>query len=255
MVDPDPGLAPLPLHRQQQVTAIRSLVPDRFEKAYCEAIGIVRSRPQGIAAGDGGQRMDRDPAVAQVERHGGADGGPAALSRQPGRACPGRWRPAPAGHPAVPQAVQGDVAQALLFGIGRRHPGAQLDRVVQAGDLAAALGRGGGVAEPERQAVEVGSEAEQVDPAAVGLGVAAGRVEFAPEGPGAPERIAGQGGVELTDGDGRRLQRRDDPAGDEQVSHPSFRTGMLSPSNLPLIMHFLFNTAACLFYQLKKHLY
>ena len=143
---------------------------------------------------------------------------------------------------AVPQAVQGDVAQALLFGIGRRHPGAQLDRVVQAGDLAAALGRGGGVAEPERQAVEVGGEAEQIDPAAVGLGMAAGSVEFAPEGPGPPERIAGQSGVEATDGDSGLLQRRDDPAGDEQVSHPSSHPGMLSPSALPLIKHFWFNT-------------
>ena len=56
--------------------------------------------------------------------------------------------------------------------------------------------------------MEVGGEAEQVDPAAVGLGVAAGGVEFAPEGPGPPERIAGQGGVEATDGDGGLLQRR-----------------------------------------------
>jgi hypothetical protein len=45
--------------------------------------------------------------------------------------------------------------------------------VVQAGDLAAALGAGSAVAEPERQAVEVGGEPEQVDLAAVGLGVAA----------------------------------------------------------------------------------
>ena len=81
--------------------------------------------------------------------------------------------------------------------------------------------------------MEVGGEAEQIDPAAVGLGVAAGGVEFAPEGPGPPERIAGQGGVEATDGDGRLLQRRDDPAGDEQVSHRSSRTGMPSPSALP----------------------
>ena len=78
--------------------------------------------------------------------------------------------------------------------------------------------------------MEVGGEAEQLDPAAVGFGVAAGGVEFAPEGPGPPERIAGQGGVEAADGDGRRLQRRDDPAGDEQVSHHSSRTGMPSPS-------------------------
>ena len=56
--------------------------------------------------------------------------------------------------------------------------------------------------------MEVGGKAEQIDLAAVGLGVAAGGVEFAPEGPGLPERIAGQGGVEATDGDRRRLQRR-----------------------------------------------
>jgi hypothetical protein len=62
--------------------------------------------------------------------------------------------------------------------------------------------------------MEVGGEAEQIDLPAVGLGVAAGGVEFAPEGPGAPERIAGQGGVEAADGDGSILQRRDDPAGD-----------------------------------------
>jgi hypothetical protein len=104
----------------------------------------------------------------------------------------------------------------LLFGIGRRHPGAQLDRVVQAGDLATALGRGGGVAEPERQAVEVGGEAEQIYLAAIGLGMAAGGVELTPKGPGPPERIAGQASVEATDGDGGLLQRRDDPAGDEQ---------------------------------------
>jgi hypothetical protein len=85
--------------------------------------------------------------------------------------------------------------------------------MVQAGDLATALGRRSGVAEPERQAVEVGGEAEQVDPAAVGLGVAAGGVKLAPEGPGAPERIADQGGIEAADGDGSILQRRDDPAG------------------------------------------
>src|SRR3954453_14841516 len=53
-----------------------------------------------------------------------------------------------------------------------------------------------------------------------GFSLAAGDVEFAPEGPGPPERIAGQGGVEAADRD-RRLQRRDDPAGDEQVSHLS----------------------------------
>ena len=81
--------------------------------------------------------------------------------------------------------------------------------------------------------MEVGGEAEQIDLAAVGLGVAAGGVEFAPEGPGPPERIAGQGGVEPADGDGGLLQRRDDPAGDEQVSHHSSRTGMPSPSALP----------------------
>ena len=40
--------------------------------------------------------------------------------------------------------------------------------------------------------MEVGGEAEQIDPAAVGFGMAAGGVEFAPEGPGPPERIAGQ---------------------------------------------------------------
>ena len=202
MIDPEPGPAPLPLHRQQQVAAIRSLAPDRIEETHREAVGIVRPGPQGIAAGDGGQRVDRDRAVAQVERHGGADGGPAALSRQPGEHALGGGDQRRLATAAVPQAVEGDVAQALLFGIGGRHPGAQLDRVVQAGDLAAALGRGGGVAEPERQAVEVGGEAEQVDLAAVGLGVAAGGVEFAPEGPGPPERIAGQGGVEATDGDG-----------------------------------------------------
>src|SRR5687768_12604728 len=44
--------------------------------------------------------------------------------------------------------------------------------------------------------MEVGGEAEQIDPAAVGFGVAAGGIEFAPEGPGLPERIAGHGGVE-----------------------------------------------------------
>jgi hypothetical protein len=37
--------------------------------------------------------------------------------------------------------------------------------------------------------------------------MAAGGVEFAPEGPGPPERIAGQGGVEAADGDGGILQR------------------------------------------------
>ena len=50
--------------------------------------------------------------------------------------------------------------------------------------------------------MEVGGKAEQIDLAAVGFGVAAGGVEFAPEGPGPPERIAGQGGVEPADGDG-----------------------------------------------------
>ena len=202
MVHPEPGLAPLPLHRQQQVAALRSLALDRLEKAHREAVGIVRPGPQGIAAGDGGQRVDRDPAVAQVERHGGADGGPAALPRQPVEHAAGRGGEHRLAAFLRPQAVQGDLAQAHLFGIRGRHPGAQLDRIVQAGDLAAALGRGGGVAEPERQSVEVGGEAEQIDLAAVGLGVAAGGVEFAPEGPGPPERIAGQGGVEATDGDG-----------------------------------------------------
>jgi hypothetical protein len=81
--------------------------------------------------------------------------------------------------------------------------------------------------------MEVGGEAEQIDLAAVGFGVAAGGVEFAPEGPGLPERIAGQGGVEATNGDRRLLQRRDDPAGYEQVSHHSPRTGMPSPSAPP----------------------
>src|SRR4051794_5635683 len=71
-------------------------------------------------------------------------------------------------------------------------------------------------------------------------GVAAGGVELAPEGPGPPERIAGQGGVEAADGDGGILQRRDDPAGDEQVSHYPSRTGMPSPSDFPLIKHFRF---------------
>ena len=79
MVDPEPGLAPLPLHRQQQVAAVRGL----------------------------------------------------AQSRLPGIRC--------------------------------SHPGAQLDGVVQGGDLGAALGGGSAVAEPERQAVEVGGEPEQVD--------------------------------------------------------------------------------------------
>ena len=88
--------------------------------------------------------------------------------------------------------------------------------------------------------MEVGGEAEQVDLPAVGLGMAAGGVEFAPEGPGPPERIAGQGGVEAADSDGSILQRRDDPAGDEQVSHSSSRTGMPSPSDLPLIENFPF---------------
>jgi hypothetical protein len=81
--------------------------------------------------------------------------------------------------------------------------------VVQGGDLAAALGGGSAVAEPERQAVEVGGEPEQVDLAAVGLGVAAGGVEFAPEGPGPAERVAGQGGVEPPDRDGGLLQGAD----------------------------------------------
>src|SRR3954469_23659892 len=112
--------------------------------------------------------------------------------------------------------------------------------MVQGGDLAAALGRGGGVAEPERQSTEVGGEAEQIDPAAVGFGVAAGGVEFAPEGPGPPERIAGQGGVEPTDGDGGLLQRGDDPAGDEQVSHHPSRMGRLSPSAPSSIKYFPF---------------
>jgi hypothetical protein len=50
--------------------------------------------------------------------------------------------------------------------------------------------------------VEVGGKADQIDPAAVGPEMAAGGVELAPEGPGASERIAGQGGIEPTDGDG-----------------------------------------------------
>src|SRR4051794_13864710 len=60
---------------------------------------------------------------------------------------------------------------------------------------------------------------EQVDLAAVGPGVAAGGVEFAPEGPGQPQRAAGQGGVEPADGDGDLLQGPDDPARDEQLGH------------------------------------
>jgi hypothetical protein len=85
---------------------------------------------------------------------------------------------------------------------------------------------------------KVGGEAEQIDLAAVSFSVAAGGVEFAPEGLGAPERVADQRGVEATDGDGGLLRRRDDPAGDEQVSHRSFRTGMPSPLVLPLIRRF-----------------
>ena len=188
--------------------------------------------------------MDRDPAVAQVQRHGGPDGGPAAQPRQPVEHAAGRGGEHRLAAVLRPQAVQGDVAQAYLFGIRGRHPGAQLDRVVQTGDLAATLGRGGGVAEPERQSMEVGGEAEQLDPAAVGLGVAAGGVEFAPEGPGPPERIAGQGGVEAADRDRRRLQRRDDPAGYQQVSHPSPHTGMPSPSAPPQSSIFCFITVS-----------
>ena len=86
--------------------------------------------------------------------------------------------------------------------------------------------------------MEVGGEAEQFGLAAVGLGMAAGGIEFTPEGPGPPERIAGQAGVEPTDGNGGLLQRRDDPAGDEQVSHHPSHPGMPSPSDLPLIEHF-----------------
>ena len=92
--------------------------------------------------------------------------------------------------------------------------------------------------------MEVGGKAEQIDLAAVGFGVAAGGVEFAPEGPGPPERIADQGGVEAADGDRRRLQRRDDPAGYEQVSHHSPRTGMLSPSASPQSSIFGFMTVS-----------
>jgi hypothetical protein len=50
--------------------------------------------------------------------------------------------------------------------------------------------------------VKVSGKADQIDPAAVGHEMAAGGVELAPEGPGASERIAGQGGVETPDGDG-----------------------------------------------------
>jgi hypothetical protein len=63
-------------------------------------------------------------------------------------------------------------------------------------------------------------------------------VEFAPEGPGPPERVAGQGGVETADGDGGLLQRWDDPAGYQQVSHPSSRTGMPLPSALSLSRYY-----------------
>ncbi|MGF7212887.1 hypothetical protein GGE65_007523 [Skermanella aerolata] len=56
--------------------------------------------------------------------------------------------------------------------------------------------------------MEVGGETEQVDLPAVGFGVAAGGVELAPEGPGPPQRVAGQGGVKPADGDGGILQRR-----------------------------------------------
>ncbi len=55
--------------------------------------------------------------------------------------------------------------------------------------------------------MEVGGEAEQLDPAAVGFGVAAGGIEFAPEGSGPPKRVAGQGGIKATNGDGSLLQR------------------------------------------------
>jgi hypothetical protein len=70
--------------------------------------------------------------------------------------------------------------------------------------------------------------------------MAAGGIELAPEGPGPPERIAGQSGVETTDGDRRLLQRRDDPTGYEQVRHHPFRISMLSPSARPSITIFPF---------------
>jgi hypothetical protein len=76
--------------------------------------------------------------------------------------------------------------------------------------------------------------------------MAAGGVELAPEGPGPPERITGQSGVETTDGDRRLLQRRDDPAGYEQVSHHPSRSGMLSPLARSSITISHLTTAYCL---------
>jgi hypothetical protein len=52
--------------------------------------------------------------------------------------------------------------------------------------------------------------------------VAAGGIEFAPEGPGPAERVAGQGGVEPPDSDGGLLQGSDNVTWDEQLSHDQF---------------------------------
>ena len=192
--NPEPRFAPFPLHRQQPVAAVSGLAPDRLEEAHREAVGIGRTGPQGIAAGDGGQPVDRGPTLAQysgmaVWMTAGCPAPPASPS------CRGRRQSAPAGRSTGAQAVQGGIAQRPTV----RHPvrpsrsaarwrgSVRRSRRPRSGRSA--------VAEPERQAVEVGGEPEQVDLAAVGLGVAAGGIEFTPEGPGPAERVGGQGGV------------------------------------------------------------
>ena len=91
--------------------------------------------------------------------------------------------------------------------------------MVQAGDLPAAVDRRRGGVGPERQAVQVGGQAVEIDLVAVRFGMAPRGVESAPQAPGPPHRIAGQGGIQASDGDGAGFECPGDRARDEQFNH------------------------------------
>ena len=151
-------------------------------------------------------------------------GGLAAVPADPVAQSQGRSDQRRLLYPVLPKVGQTTVEQILLSGIRLDHSGAQLDSV---GVTAVPLGQGQGGADPERQAVQEGGEAIQIDPPAIHLSITMRRVELAPERPGRQQRMTRKRSIEPPYGQGRRLQLDDHIIVGEPIPHARQRVARM----------------------------
>jgi hypothetical protein len=108
------------------------------------------------------------------------------------------------------------VTHVLLLRVGLGQPSAQGQHRAEGADLRAAL-QGLG-AEFQRQPVQDGGQAVEIDFEAIDLGVASWGLEQHPEAPGGLDRVGVQRGIQPADRQRRPFQRRYDRSGDETVN-------------------------------------